>query len=156
MILEEQEAYHFCQKGTLVFVSIKDLFFSIYPPKSPKIPENQKSPCNLITLWVKGSAQGSSVPVLSLFWLLIEISLLYRFWDTLIALKFYNCSKVWFLLVFYFARATSCRISVPWQGIESRPWQWKHQILTTWQPGNSQQDFHKWYDLFSTGVCLWD
>ena len=30
------------------------------------------------------------------------------------------------------------RILAPWPGIEPRPWQRKHQILTTGLPGNSQ------------------
>ena len=42
----------------------------------------------------------------------------------------------------------ACRISVPWPGTEPRPWQWKHQILTTRLPGNSLTSLHKWMNLY--------
>ena len=38
---------------------------------------------------------------------------------------------------FFLPRCGSCRISVPWPGIEPRQWHWKHQVLITRSPGNS-------------------
>ena len=42
-------------------------------------------------------------------------------------------------MTFFGPRHLACEISGPWPGIEHRPRQWKHQILTTRPPRNSQQ-----------------
>ena len=56
-------------------------------------------------------------------------------------------------LIFWLHRAT-CRILVPQPGIESRPQQWKHQVLTTGPPGNSpvHKNFKSQCILFH--ICL--
>ena len=53
-------------------------------------------------------------------------------------------NKTHFYFVFFFfwlCNHTTCRISVPQPGTESRPWQWKLRILTATTPGNSPLDF---------------
>ena len=42
-----------------------------------------------------------------------------------------------FFIFYFWPHSTACGISVPWPGIEPRPQQWKHWILTTRPPGNS-------------------
>ena len=46
-------------------------------------------------------------------------------------------------ILFFFSRphSTPCGILVPRPGMEPGPRQWKHQILTTGQPGNSRISF---------------
>lgn len=41
------------------------------------------------------------------------------------------------LLFFFWLHHVASGISVSWLGIKPGPWQWKHGILTTMQPGNS-------------------
>ena len=47
-------------------------------------------------------------------------------------------------LIFFWPCLVACRISVSQPGIEPRPQQWKHQILTTRPPGNSKNSSLKW------------
>ena len=49
-----------------------------------------------------------------------------------------HCSVLCF---FFFFLAKPHQISVPWPGIEPKPWQWKPRILTTRLPGNSLSIF---------------
>ena len=42
-------------------------------------------------------------------------------------------------LLFIWLYCVACGIFVLWPRIEPRPWQWKHRVLTTGPPGNSQE-----------------
>ena len=42
-------------------------------------------------------------------------------------------------LLFIWLYCVACGIFVLWPGIEPWPWQWKHRVLTTGPPGNSQE-----------------
>ena len=71
----------------------------------------------------------------------------------------YNCVKItrcYNLLHFPppQPRCTACRILVPWPETESRPWQWKHQVLTTGPPGNSLP--RSIFEMSTVGACSSD
>ena len=42
-----------------------------------------------------------------------------------------------YLFIYFWPHHVACRFLAPWPGIEPRPWQWKHGVLTTGPPGNS-------------------
>ena len=58
-----------------------------------------------------------------------------------------SCSPFFYLfkldLLLYFSSLSiwpcsmACKVLVPWPGIKSKPWLWKHWVLTTGPPGNS-------------------
>ena len=59
------------------------------------------------------------------------------------------------IILFYFTlwlRRTACVILIPQKGIEPRPPQWKHRVLTTGPPGNSL--YFKYYFIFM--ITLWE
>ena len=50
-----------------------------------------------------------------------------------------------FFLSLFWPHRTACGISVPRPGVEPRPRQWKHQVLTTGPPGKSHgADSYSW------------
>ena len=53
--------------------------------------------------------------------------------------------QIFILFFFWLCNHTTCRISVPQPGTESRPWQWKLKILTTTTLGNSPLNLSMWY-----------
>ena len=54
---------------------------------------------------------------------------------------FRNLPERWFVnFVCFWPLHESWRILVPRSGIETGPWQWKHQVITTELPGNSLGD----------------
>lgn len=56
------------------------------------------------------------------------------------------------LLTFFFQwHYTAHRISVPWGGLEPRPWQQNHQVLATGPPRNSLPSDFQW----SGRLCLY-
>ena len=52
------------------------------------------------------------------------------------AFHYHPFQKIFF---FFLVQHTACGILVPWPGIEPRPWQWKHRVLTSGLPGNLSQ-----------------
>lgn len=67
----------------------------------------------------------------------------------------------YFILFWWWLAAPCCRISVPRPTIEPRAQGWKHQIITTRPPGNSQHEFwcqesHSCFSFSrSLNLCLW-
>ena len=68
--------------------------------------------------------------------LLLSLSLYISHW-------FCFSGELWLIRVCFFGGGAvpSGIFLVPWPGIEPRPWQWKHWVLTTGPPGNSQYMF---------------
>ena len=65
-----------------------------------------------------------------------------------VCLIFGNLKSLFFTLIFKFWPGhVAYKISVLWLGIEPRPWQWKHQILTTRPPGDTSfiSPFYCWW-----------
>ena len=56
--------------------------------------------------------------------------------------------------LFLWPYCMACRVLVPWPGIEPRPWQWKHQVLTTGLPGNSLNLSNLWQFLYNLSCLL--
>ena len=50
-----------------------------------------------------------------------------------------NFEPLFFSPVCLFFGSEACEILVPWPGTERRPYQWKHQVLTTGLAGNSPE-----------------
>ena len=64
-------------------------------------------------------------------------------------LFFSTCEIISFFFFFWLCHE-ACRILIPWAEIEPRPWQWKHQVLTTGPPGN----FQLYTFLFVVQFCV--
>ena len=59
-----------------------------------------------------------------------------------------------FIIFFFWPCHTVCWILVPWPGIEPEPQQWKHRILTTGLPVNSQSVILRIRSLSSTILLI--
>ena len=59
------------------------------------------------------------------------------------------------LFVCFWLCCVACGILVPWPGIEPGPQQWKHRVLTTGPPGNSQGSSVLRALPWPSAQCLW-